>query len=78
MSVQENIISEIHSLDSEQLNELRLFLSFLKYRSYKEGNKAVDDPESYKLYALYEEEDRVLSESGISEYNAGLLKEDIL
>jgi len=76
ISLKENIIQILDSLNKNQLKQLLEYLSFLKFRARLNIMPSSDETKLAALYAEFAEEDRKLAEVGMDEYTAGLLKED--
>ncbi|MBE2199837.1 MAG: hypothetical protein IAE79_14580 [Anaerolinea sp.] len=71
--VKERITQELDALNETELEQLADFVAFLKFRARV---KPVMDDKTAQLYAKFAEEDRLLAEQGMADYNASLLLED--
>ncbi|KHD06155.1 hypothetical protein PN36_15500 [Candidatus Thiomargarita nelsonii] len=77
VSLKEQIVQTLDSLNKAQLQQLFEYLSFLKFRVRLNNiMPSFDETKLATLYAEFAEEDRKLAEEGMDEYSAGLLKED--
>jgi len=74
ISLKEQIKEGLEYLNEEQLIELADFTIFLKVRSRIQNSNL----RNTHLYSSYSNEDTLIAESGMEEYNAGLLEEDNL
>ncbi|HVG32458.1 MAG TPA: hypothetical protein VM911_05235 [Pyrinomonadaceae bacterium] len=75
MSTRDKVLEEIETLSEAEIKEVAQYLAFLKYRSQSKSS-AVDEAQLAALYAEFAEEDRSLAEDGMSDYIAGVMKED--
>jgi hypothetical protein len=75
MSTKEQVLEDLETLSEAELKEVAKYLAFLKFRSSNEAHVA-DESQLSALYAEFAEEDRSLSEEGMTDYAAGLMKED--
>ena len=78
MSVKEMVLQELETLDDGMLQDVAAYLSFLKFRARQ--FMKITLPDSATLAQLYGEsaqEDRDLAEQGMTDYQAGLLAEDL-
>lgn len=73
MTLKEQVVEEIETLNESQLEEVARYLAFLKSRG---GAHALDEKELAALYAEFAEEDRGLAEEGLADYVEGLREED--
>ncbi|MEC4892214.1 MAG: hypothetical protein SAL07_02455 [Oscillatoria sp. PMC 1051.18] len=64
---------ELENLNEEQLQEIREFIAFLKFRD-RQTNLTINEDKIASLYQEFAEEDRQLAELGIDEYQE-LLKQ---
>jgi hypothetical protein len=76
MSTKEHVLNELENLTETDLEQVSRYIAFLKYQSRKEFAPHVKEDELAALYAEFAEEDRVLSEEGMKEYDDGLRNED--
>ncbi len=77
MSLKEKVVEELKSFTEEELKELAAYMTFLKFRSRaKFILLAMNEEEIAQLYAEVGNEDRAMAEEGISDYHAGLKRED--
>ena len=74
IALKEQIKEGLEFLNEEQLIELADFTVFLKVRSRIQNSNMKFE----NLYSMYSNEDKILADSGMAEYNAGLLEEDRL
>lgn len=74
IAIKEQIKENLEFLSEQQLIELADFTAFLKVRS-RIRNSYLKNPEHLTKFS---NEDKILAESGIADYNAGLLEEDKL
>ncbi len=75
MSVKEQIVEELNTLNEADLKEVVDYLAFLKFRTRK-TTPALDEKQLAALYAEFADEDRSLAEEGMAEYGEGLAEED--
>jgi hypothetical protein len=75
MSVKEQVLEELETLNEAEIREVAEYLAFLKFRSRSKSN-VVDESQLAALYAEFAEEDRNLAEEGIADYANGLMNED--
>lgn len=75
MSTKEQVLEEIETLSEAEIKEVADYLAFLKYRAQNKSY-VVDESQLAALYAEFGEEDRNLAEEDMSDYAAGLMKED--
>ncbi len=73
----EYVAREIEALDERQLKEIADFIAFIKFKA-RYANIIVDESRWKALYGEFAEEDRQLSEEGMTEYMDMLKKEDSL
>lgn len=76
MSLKEKVVEELKSFSEEELKELAAYMTFLKFRSRAKFISAMNEEEIAQLYAEVGNEDRAMAEEGISDYHAGLNRED--
>jgi len=75
MKVKESLVKEIKSLNEQQLNEVKEYVAFLKFRSRFMLPPSFDNRIA-KLYSKFAKEDRDLAEEGMTDYMSSLIKED--
>lgn len=75
MSTKEQVLEDLEALSEAELKEVAEYLAFLKYRSHNKSH-AVDEAQLSSMYAEFAEEDRKLAEGGMTDYAAGLMRED--
>lgn len=76
MTLKQQVTQDLERLDEEKLREVADFVAFLEFRTRRSAVQEWDDAELSALYAEFADEDRVLAEAGLSDYAAGLAKED--
>jgi len=76
MSIKAHVIQELTGLSDSDLEQVAEFLAFLKFRTRLHATPALDEAQVAALYAKFAEEDRALAEEGMTDYAAGLRKED--
>jgi DNA-binding GntR family transcriptional regulator len=76
MSIKAHVIQELTGLSDSDLEQVAEFLAFLKFRARLHATPALDEAQVAALYAKFAEEDRALAEEGMTDYAAGLRKED--
>ncbi len=76
MTLKEQVTQNLERLDEEKLREVADFVAFLEFRTRRSAVPEWDDAKLSTLYAEFADEDRALAEAGLSDYVAGLAKED--
>ena len=76
MSIKAHVIQELTGLSDSDLEQVAEFLAFLKFWAQLRATPALDEAQVAALYAKFAEEDRALAEEGMTDYAAGLRKED--
>jgi hypothetical protein len=76
MSMREHVIQELQSLSDTDLAQVAEFLAFLKFRARRHAAPIIHETQLTALYAEFAADDRALAEEGMSDYAAGLRKED--
>ena len=76
MTLKERVRQDLERLDEGGLKEVADFVAFLEFRRHRHASPSWDDAAMSALYAEFAEEDRALAEAGMSDYAAGLAKED--
>ncbi len=76
MSLKEQVKRNLENLDEGGLREVAEFVDFLQFRTRRQSRPEWDNAKIAALYAEFAEEDRALAEAGMSDYAAGLAKED--
>ena len=74
MSLKEFVAHEVGTLQENELKAVAEYVSFLKFRA----RTFSDEARLTALYAEFEQEDRELAESGLSDYSSALSREDSL
>jgi DNA-binding GntR family transcriptional regulator len=77
MSMREHVIQELKGLSDADLAQVAEFLAFLRFRARRHATPSLDETQLAALYAEFAEEDHALAEEGMSDYAAGLRKEDV-
>ena len=72
----EKVSSDIINLNDVQLRQVAEFLDYLKFKEKFKRPRQFDESEIAKLYREFGDEDRELSESGLSDYAENLHFED--
>jgi hypothetical protein len=76
MSIKERVTQALNGLSETELEQVAEFLAFLRFRARLKARPPLDETQCASLYAAWADEDRVLAEEGLSDYVAGLGKED--
>ena len=76
MSLKEQVVQELNSLSETEIKQVAEYVAFLKFRTRINLVPTLDETELAALYAEFAEEDRELAEEGMSDYAAGLIRED--
>ncbi|MCL5990868.1 MAG: hypothetical protein M1419_02045 [Bacteroidetes bacterium] len=70
-----NIIDSINTLSSRELIELSTYIDYIKFRSnYKKKKNNYED--SFKHYADFTEEDKLMANEGMDDYFKSVTSED--
>ena len=77
MTVKEQVIQTIETLNETELEKVAEYLDFLRFWSSLSTVTPLNALQMAKLYAEFADEDRALAEEGMDEYSAHLLAEDI-
>ena len=77
MTLKERVRQDLERLDEGGLREVADFVAFLEFRTQRNATPQWDDTAMATLYAEFSEEDRALAEAGMSDYAAGLAREDV-
>ena len=77
MSPKEVVTQALESLSEAELRQVVEYVTFLRFRARLRSAPLLDDARIAALYAHAAEEDRALAEEGMSEYQSGLLAEDV-
>ena len=77
MTLKERVRQDLERLDEGGLREVADFVAFLEFRTQRNAAPQWDDTAMAALYAEFSEEDRALAEAGMSDYAAGLAREDV-
>ena len=72
----ERLHQEIDILDDRQLQSVRYFIDSLKEGQNRLSKATRDESKLAVLYREFEEEDRILAETGMESYSTNLKKED--
>lgn len=75
MSIKEQVVEELKTLNEAELREVADYLSFLKFRA-RRTPPSFDESQLAALYAEFADEDRALAEEGMAGYAEGLARED--
>ena len=78
ISTKEKVVTGLAELNDAQLQTVAEFLEFLKFRERRRVEAQFDDAQLSALYAEFADEDRVLAESGLTEYAVNLEREDAI
>jgi hypothetical protein len=75
MTIKEQVVEELQTLNEAELKEVAEYLAFLKFRARRTAS-AFDESQLAALYAEFADEDRSLAEAGMADYVKGLTEED--
>jgi hypothetical protein len=78
MTVKEYVAEALEMLDETELRQLAEYVAFLKFRTRLSMLPSLDTTKLGALYAQFADEDLMLAEAGLAEYNASLIAEDTL
>lgn len=78
MIIKEQIIGELDNLNENQLQRVNSFINLVKINFNVVNKDGNDWEEIGNLYQKFSEEDSLLAETGISEYQELLVQEDLL
>lgn len=76
MTLKEQVKQDLERLDEGGLREVADFVAFLQFRTRRYAAPDWDEAKMAALYAEFTEEDRTLAEAGMTDYAAGLARED--
>jgi hypothetical protein len=76
MTVKEQVVQTLDTLNEAELEQVAEYLAFLKLRAHLPAVSPLDTGRMAELYAEFADEDRLLAEQGIDGYGEGLLAED--
>ena len=76
MSIKEQVIQGLNTLNEAELGQVAEFVAFLKFRARLQPMPALDETQLATLYTACAEEDRALAEAGLAEYVHRLCQED--
>ena len=76
MTLKEQVTQDLERLDEGRLREVADFVAFLQFRTRRHAAPEWDDTKMAALYAEFADEDRALAEASMSDYAAGLARED--
>lgn len=76
MTLKERVRQDLERLDEGGLREVADFVAFLEFRTRRHAAPQWDDATMAALYAEFAQEDHALAEAGMSDYAAGLARED--
>lgn len=76
MIAREQLVQELGQLSEEDVKRVADYVSFLKSKTRMKEVVRFDEEGLKVLYAEAGEEDRLLAEEGMPEYDTGLKKED--
>jgi hypothetical protein len=68
------IIESLENLSKEQLEEVADFTAFIKTRYRIQNNKK--NKNYAELYREFSSDDKIIADSGMGDYNSGLLQEE--
>ena len=69
------LAQQLDNLNEEQLKQVGDFINFLKFQA-RSNKLTIDEMQMAKLYQEFTEEDRLLAEQGMEEYEEMLSVED--
>lgn len=72
MSLKERVVGEVETLEENELKAVAEYVSFLKYRAQENS----DATRLKNLYREFEQEDRVLAQADIENFDQNLARED--
>lgn len=78
MTVKEYVTETLETLNENELQQVADYLAFLKFRTRLSALPSLNTTRIGTLYAQFAEEDLMLAEAGLAEYNASLIAEDTL
>jgi hypothetical protein len=76
MPIKEQLAQELDGLSEVELRQVAEYVAFLKFRGRVREVPTLDENQLAALYAEFADEDRQLAEEGMSDYAAGLARED--
>ena len=76
MTLKEQVKQDLERLDEGGLRDVADFVAFLQFRTRRQSTPVWDETKMAELYAECADEDRELAEAGMSDYAAGLARED--
>ena len=76
MAVKEHLVTEIQTLDDEQLKLVEEYIAFLRFRSRRDIPVVFDRTQAAGIYGEFATEDGSMAEAGMSDYREGLERED--
>jgi hypothetical protein len=78
MKIKKQILKELEELNEGQLQKVNHFIACLKISGKLPENRLNNLVKIAELYQEFGEEDRLLAETGMAEYQELLTKEDLL
>jgi hypothetical protein len=78
MDLKEHVLHEIDTLNQNELNQLVQYISYLKKKSIFNNPDLIIEKKVLNDYTDFSDEDRMVAEEGIGDYNRNLLQEDLL
>ncbi|MBI5473428.1 MAG: hypothetical protein HY961_13870 [Ignavibacteriae bacterium] len=76
MIAREQLVEELRRLSDEDVQRVTRFLAILKSKSHSKQIASLDENSLRIMYEEASGEDSLLADSGLSEYAAGLKRED--
>lgn len=76
LSIKAQVAQSLDDLSDAELQQVAEFVAFLRFRARTAQSPATDSAQLQRLYAQDAEEDRLLAEEGIAEYQELLQAED--
>lgn len=78
MTLKEQVAQKIDQLSEDDLKAVAEYLSFISFRSRSRKRNHFDAEQIAALYSEFGDEDQVLAEAGIKEYDQQLKREDTI
>jgi len=76
MSIKEQVVQELDTLNETELRQVAEYMAFLRFRTRISPMPELDETQLAALYTEFADEDRNLAEEGIADYAKELMKED--
>ncbi len=76
MSIKEQVVHDLEVLSETELKRVADYVAFLKFQERLKQRSLTDEAALAARYAEFADEDRSLTEEGMSDYAAGLASED--